>query len=78
MTTYMVRVENDKLVAKHQRHDDISLDPIQGDQFGANVWFMGMIEFVREGEAISGMKVTNGRVRNLCNFVGFPTWIKRT
>ncbi len=65
MTTYMIRLEENKLVAKHQRHDDVGLDPIQGDQFTANVWFMGLVEFVREGEAISGMKVTNGRVRNL-------------
>ena len=65
MTTYMLRVEDDKLVAKHQRHNDIELTPIQEDIFSANIWFLQQIEFVRDSGAITGMKVSNGRVRNL-------------
>ena len=65
MTTYMLRVEGNKLVAKHQRHNDIELTPIQQDQFSGNIWFMGQVEFVRDGDAIAGMKVSNGRVRDL-------------
>ncbi|MEM7102725.1 MAG: serine hydrolase [Bacteroidota bacterium] len=65
LTTYMLRVEDGKLVAKHQRHDNIGLTPTKEDHFSGNVWFMGQIEFTRDGENISGMKVSNGRVKNL-------------
>lgn len=65
MTTYMLRVEDGKLVAKHQRHDDIELRPIQEDKFSANIWFFQQIGFVRDSDAITGMEVSNGRVRNL-------------
>jgi hypothetical protein len=66
MTTYMLRVEAGKLVAKHQRHDDIELTPSQKDRFSTNIWFLGQTEFVRDSDGeVIGMKVSSGRVRNL-------------
>ncbi len=65
MTTYMMRIVDSTLVAKHQRHNDIELTPIKEDHFSGNAWFMGQIEFVRDAGTVTGMKVSNGRVRNL-------------
>jgi CubicO group peptidase (beta-lactamase class C family) len=65
-TSYSFLVEKGKLIARHQRHPDIRLSPTKEDFFSGNVWFYGQVEFVRNSEkAITGVKVSNGRVRNL-------------
>ena len=65
-TYYEFEVENDTLVAHHQRHDDFLLIPVGVDGFRADAWWMGNITFIRNGlNQIEGMKASNGRVRNL-------------
>lgn len=65
-TTYYFTVVEDKLVAKHSRLSDFDLSPTKEDMFSSVSWFFGQIEFVRNPEgAITGCKVSNGRVRNL-------------
>ena len=64
-TTYTIVVSENRLVAKHRRHDDISLTDA-GDHFTGNVWFFPEIRFTRDDTGcITGFKLTGGRVRNL-------------
>jgi CubicO group peptidase (beta-lactamase class C family) len=63
-TTYRLVVTNDTLRALHQRHDDRNLIPSKKDEFSNG--FMGTIAFTRgNGDRVIGMKISNGRVRNL-------------
>jgi CubicO group peptidase (beta-lactamase class C family) len=65
-TTYSFTIVDGKLIAKHSRLSDISLSLIKEDMFSGNTWFFGQIEFIRDSNnAISGCKVSSGRVRNL-------------
>lgn len=65
-TTYTFLIEEDKLIARHQRHPDIELKVAKPDFFSGNTWFFGQVEFVRNDQKeITGCKVSNGRVRNL-------------
>ncbi len=65
-TTYHFEVVEGKLMAKHSRLSDFDLSPVQEDVFAGNAWFFGKIEFVRDANAaITGFKVSNGRVKNL-------------
>lgn len=64
-TTYTIVVSENRLVAKHRRHDDISLT-YTGDHFTGNVWFFPEIRFIRDDTGrITGFRLTGGRVRNL-------------
>ena len=64
-TTYTIVVSENRLVAKHRRHDDISLT-YAGDHFTGNVWFFPEIRFTRDDTGqIVGFRLTGGRVRNL-------------
>ncbi len=64
-TIYTLVVESGKLIAKHRRHADFELTPTERDAFeGAS--FFGVARFERDGSgAVTGMRVSNGRVRNL-------------
>lgn len=65
-TSYHFQVEADKLMAKHSRLSDITLDPSKKDVFSGSTWYFGQITFVRDADGqITGCKVSNGRVRNL-------------
>ena len=65
-TMYDFKVENEILIAKHQRLSDIKLIPVKKDVFSGNAWFFGQAEFIRdETGAVTGCKVSSGRVRNL-------------
>ncbi len=65
-TTYTLRLVNDTLRAYHQRHDDFRLSATGWNTFNAAAWFLGNIEFTRDaGKKVNGMRVSNGRVRNL-------------
>jgi hypothetical protein len=65
-TAYTFIVKDEKLIATHQRHNDIELAPVKEDQFSGDAWFFTQITFTRdESGEIIGCKVTNGRVRNL-------------
>ena len=56
---YFLRVEGDQLVASHPRLGDVPLLSLEGNEFDA-AWPLGRVVF-EEG----GMKVSNGRARNV-------------
>lgn len=63
-TAYTFNVVNDTLRAQHQRHPDRKLAPRKENEFSAP--FLGTIAFTRGKDGkVNGMKVSNGRVRNL-------------
>lgn len=63
-SSYTLTIKNDTLVAQHQRHDELKMIPVKTDAFTSN--FLGNIQFVRDqAKHITGMKASNGRVRNL-------------
>jgi CubicO group peptidase (beta-lactamase class C family) len=65
-TSYEFINEQDTLVARHQRHSDITLTPLKRDGFSGNTWFFGALDFVRDASgSITGCKVSSGRVRNV-------------
>ncbi|MEM7382330.1 MAG: serine hydrolase, partial [Bacteroidota bacterium] len=65
-TAYTLIIRNDSLIATHPRHSDFSLTPIKEDMFSADRWYFGNIRFERNlDNSISGIRVSNGRVRNL-------------
>ncbi|RLD27344.1 MAG: hypothetical protein DRI70_04625, partial [Bacteroidetes bacterium] len=65
-TTYNFVIVDDKLVAKHSRLSDFNLNPIKKDMFSGEAWFFRQVDFIRdENNMIKGLKVSNGRVRNL-------------
>lgn len=65
-TTYELVAEDGVLIAKHIRHDPITLTPSRPDQFTGDRWFFGEARFERaEDGSITGMRVSAGRVRNL-------------
>ena len=65
-TYYDLEVKNDTLIAHHQRHDDFKLIPTKPDGFQATAWWMGNLEFTRDGgRKVNGMKANSGRVMNL-------------
>ncbi len=62
-TTYTLIVEKDQLVVKHPRVSDFNLTPVKTDLFSSQA---GLISVQRDdSKAISGFRVTTGRVRNL-------------
>jgi len=65
-TSYTIVARDSGLVAEHMRHDSITLSPAARDNFAGSVWFFGQAKFERnEAGAITGMRVSSGRVRNL-------------
>ena len=65
-TAYTFVSKDDKLVAKHRRHDDFELKPSRKNEFSGGIWFFGTIIFQRdETERITGIHVSSERVRNL-------------
>jgi hypothetical protein len=65
-TLYTLRIENNKLVAKHWRNEDVVLNPEEENRFSSNQWWFKNVIFIRDttGE-ITGFRLTSGRVRNL-------------
>ena len=54
------------LVASHRRHGDIRLMPSLPDEFRGDQWFFQGVEFDRDANgAVTGLRVSNGRSRNL-------------
>ena len=65
-TFYTFEMVDDKLIAKHPRHEDMELELVKKDFFAGNRWFFGQIEIVRNDiGVITGCKVSSGRVRNV-------------
>jgi len=65
-TSYRMVVLSGKLVAQHQRHNDIKLDPTKKDMFSGDQWFFSQVRFTRNNEnRVTGFRLSGGRVRNL-------------
>ncbi len=65
-TTYEVELQDDKLIVKHSRHEPFSLTPIGRDRMIGGAWFFSQISVERSNTGtITGLRVSNGRVRNL-------------
>jgi CubicO group peptidase (beta-lactamase class C family) len=65
-TAYTVVLEGSQLTVKHRRHPDFGLTPRSEDRFSAGAGFFRDVRFDRNREgAVTGLRVSNGRVRNL-------------
>ncbi len=64
-TRYTFVVEEGKLIAKHQRHKDCQIIPRNKNALLGQASFMREIKVERTGDTIKGIRVSNGRVRNL-------------
>ena len=65
-TSYTLVMLNGKLVAQHQRHNDIQLESTKKDMFSGEQWFFRQVHFIRNNEnQVTGFRLSGGRVRNL-------------
>jgi len=65
-TFYDLAVEGDALTISHVRLGEFSLSPREEGAFESDAWFIGNVAFdSTNGDGISTMRVTNGRVRGL-------------
>jgi CubicO group peptidase (beta-lactamase class C family) len=65
-TSYNFKIKNDSLIATHSRLDDIIISPLKKDMFLGDQWFFSNIRFERDdSNSIYGIRVSNGRVKNL-------------
>ena len=63
---YRLHVAKDTLTASHLRTGDVKLNGVRDDRFSGDRWYMGTVEFERDGNGnVSGFRMTSGRVRNL-------------
>ncbi|MDA2936810.1 serine hydrolase [Acidobacteria bacterium AH-259-A15] len=63
---YAIAVQDSKLTAQHRRHGTIELSPVARDEFSGSAWYFRYIRFIRnDSGGIIGMRVSNGRVRNV-------------
>lgn len=65
-TRYQFTAEAGKMRVKHQRHEDFFLEPRAEDQFRATASFFRNVTIIRDAsDRVEGIRVSNGRVRNL-------------
>jgi len=65
-TQYTFRLQEGKLLGYHTRHGDFSIECIDKDVYVSNSGFINKITILRDKrDKVSGMKVTNSRVRDL-------------
>jgi hypothetical protein len=65
-TSYTLVVEENKLVAKHIRHEPVQMTPAAENTFTTDVWYMSTVEFTKnEKGEVNGLKASSGRVRNV-------------
>lgn len=65
-TRYIVDNKEGKLTARHERMGTIQLEIVKHDFFLADRGFFRQVDFVRDEQGkVTGLKVSNGRVRNL-------------
>ena len=65
-TGYTIELLNDTLTVSHSKTSDFQLYPLKKDSFSSAFWAFGVVEYVRnDSEEIIGVKVSNGRVRNV-------------
>jgi CubicO group peptidase (beta-lactamase class C family) len=65
-TNYTMVILDGKLVAQHQRHSNVRLNPTKKDMFLGGQWFFRQVRFTRNSENhVTGFRLSGGRVRNL-------------
>ena len=65
-TAYTIQMRDQALVVQHRKHGEGTLRPTIKDHFNCDFWWLRNIRFIRsDEEKINGMRVSNGRVRNL-------------
>ncbi|HMQ49122.1 MAG TPA: serine hydrolase domain-containing protein [Saprospiraceae bacterium] len=64
-TYYTLSIEENQLIAHHQRNKNIQLNPITIDRFHSKTWFFKNITFERTNGLVSGFKISNRGVENL-------------
>ena len=65
-TSYTIAVEEGRLVARHRRHGDLPLAPMEEDRFRDDQRVLGDVTFERAGDgAVIGLRATTDRIRNL-------------
>jgi hypothetical protein len=65
-TFYDLAVEEGTLMARHIRHEPITLTPTGPDAFSGSIWFFGQAAFERgEDGNVVAVLVSSGRVRNV-------------
>ena len=65
-TFYDLAVEEGTLMARHIRHEPVTLTPTGPDAFSGSMWFFGQAAFERrEDGAVVAVLVSSGRVRNV-------------
>ncbi|MCB1025401.1 MAG: beta-lactamase family protein, partial [Acidobacteria bacterium] len=64
--TYVVRLEDQKLIARHFRLEDAELSAIKADHFNSNQWYFARVRFVRDAKnQIIGLRASNPRADNV-------------
>ncbi len=65
-TRFVLNIEDGKLIARHQRQKKVELVPLQKDFLLGDAFFLNRVKIERwQSGDIRGMKVSNGRVRDL-------------
>ncbi len=65
-TAYTIVADGGNFVAKHRRHEDISLKPRLKDHFSSHTWYFGSLRLERNSQnVVTGFRVSSGRVRNV-------------
>jgi hypothetical protein len=65
-TGYRIVLEGERLLARHQRHPDVTLYPLSPDSLAGDAWFFARVTVVRgDAGSVSGILVSGGRTRNL-------------
>jgi len=65
-TRYTLTAEDDKMRVQHQRHKDFSLESIAENELRGTTYFFRQVKVIRNKKgAVEGLRVSNGRVRNL-------------
>lgn len=63
--SYELVIENEMLLAKHQRQEITGLSPLSDQKFSGNTWFFGALEFDIEEGRVIGFSASADRVHNL-------------
>lgn len=65
-TIYTVVADSGRLVARHRRHGDIPLEPVEPDVFERGQWYFGRARFERDSAGrVTALRVSTSRVRNV-------------
>lgn len=65
-TIYTVVVDSGRLIARHRRHGDIPLQPVEPDLFERGQWYFGRARFERDSAGrVAAMRLSTSRTRNV-------------